>query len=129
MKKTILISAITGVAIAAGIAIKKINDSREVIDICENGTIHSEKETFKAAAIKKVNEILSWYAKNSEKIETVIDIVSGAATIVGFVETAIKLYSAINKKHSKKDDQILEELEEIRLRLLFLTPDVDIEHF
>lgn len=130
MKKAVLIGAIAGVAAVAGIVIKKINDSREdVITIAEDGTAVKERETFKEAAKKMVDKILAWYVNNHEKCESAIGIVSGLATVIGCASAAVELYSKFKHKDDDTNSELLREVDEIRMRLILLTPEIEVGTF
>lgn len=115
-----LVIGVVATAIVAGVIIvKKINDDRKSIDVDydENGATITERETFKEAAIRKVNEILSWVSNNPEKVESVTSIVSTMSVVIGIITGIVELYSSLKTARDKTNEKILNELTEIHLCL------------
>ena len=127
-----------GLLIALGIAagataayvVKKINDDRHEEEISStDDCVVVRKETFKQAAKRKVNEILVWVAKNSEKVESIVSVVGIVSTALGVITTAIQLYSSAKSVFKDPKEDLIREVDEIRMRLIYLTPDVEVEAF
>lgn len=126
-----------GLLIALGIAagattayiVKKINDDRREEEISSDDCLVVRKETFKEAAKRKVNEILLWVAKNSDKIEGIVSAVGMVSTVLGVVTTAVQLYSSAKSAFKDPNEELIREVDEIRMRLIYLTPDVEVEAF
>ena len=127
-----------GLLIALGIAagattayiVKKINDDRreeEIFSVDGNGTVR--RESFKQAAKRKVNEILVWIAKNSDKVESIVSAVGVVSTVLGVITTAVQLYSSAKSAFKDPNEELIREVDEIRMRLIYLTPDVEVEAF
>ena len=127
-----------GLLIALGIAagataayvVKKINDDRREEEISSSDDcVVVRKETFKQAAKRKVNEILVWVAKNSEKVESIVSVVGVVSTALGVITTAIQLYSSAKSVFKDPNEELIREVDEIRMRLVYLTPEVEVEAF
>ena len=126
-----------GLLIALGIAagataayvVKKINDDRREEEISSDDCVVVRKETFKQAAKRKVNEILLWVAKNSDKVESIVSVVGVVSTALGVITTAIQLYSSAKSVFKDPNEELIREVDEIRMRLVYLTPDVEVEAF
>lgn len=127
-----------GLLIALGIAagatavyvVKKINDDRHEEEISStDDCVVVRKETFKQAAKRKVNEILVWVAKNSDKVESIVSAVGMVSTVLGVITTAIQLYSSAKSAFKDPNEELIREVDEIRMRLVYLTPDVEVEAF
>ena len=121
-----------GLLIALGIAagattayiVKKINDDRREEEISSaDDCVVVRKESFKQAAKRKVNEILLWVAKNSDKVESMV------STVLGVITTAVQLYSSAKSAFKDPNEELIREVDEIRMRLVYLTPDVEVEAF
>lgn len=106
--KGLLISLAAGaVVICTAVIAKKVNDSREeYVDISGTEEIRS-RETFKEAAIRKVNEILRWVGENEEKVKS-------AVTVVGVLTSVVELINAIKCACKNRDKKLFEELDEIK---------------
>ena len=126
-----------GLLIALGIAagataayvVKKINDDRREEEISSDDCVVVRKESFKQAAKRKVNEILLWVAKNSDKVESIVSVVGVVSTALGVITTAIQLYSSAKSVFKDPNEELIREVDEIRMRLIYLTPDVEVEAF
>lgn len=126
-----------GLLIALGIAagttaayiVKKINDDRREEEISSDDCVVVRKETFKQAAKRKVNEILVWVAKNSDKVEGVVSAVGVVSTVLGVITTAVQLYSSAKSAFKDPNEELIREVDEIRMRLAYLTPDLEVETF
>lgn len=126
-----------GLLIALGIAagattayiVKKINDDRREEEISSDDCVVVRKESFKQAAKRKVNEILLWVAKNSDKVESMVSAVSMVSTVLGVITTAVQLYSSAKSAFKDPNEELIREVDEIRMRLVYLTPDVEVEAF
>ena len=127
-----------GLLIALGIAagataayvVKKINDDRREEEVSStDDCVIVRKETFKQAAKRKVNEILVWVAKNSDKVESIVSVVGVVSTALGVITTAIQLYSSAKSVFKDPNEELIREVDEIRMRLVYLTPDVEVEAF
>lgn len=127
-----------GLLIALGIAagataayvVKKINDDRHEEEVSStDDCVVVRKETFKQAAKRKVNEILLWVAKNSDKVESIVSVVGVVSTALGVITTAIQLYSSAKSVFKDPNEELIREVDEIRMRLVYLTPDVEVEAF
>lgn len=126
-----------GLLIALGIAagttaayiVKKINDDRREEEISSDDCVVVRKETFKQAAKRKVNEILVWVAKNSDKVEGIVSAVGVVSTVLGVVTTAVQLYSSAKSAFKDPNEELIREVDEIRMRLAYLTPDLEVETF
>lgn len=126
-----------GLLIALGIAagttaayiVKKINDDRREEEISSDDCVVVRKETFKQAAKRKVNEILVWVAKNSDKVEGIVSAVGVVSTVLGVVTTAVQLYSSAKSAFKDPNEELIREVDEIRMRLVYLTPDLEVETF
>ena len=125
-----------GLLIALGIAagattayiVKKINDDRSEEEISSiDDCVVVRKETFKQAAKRKVNEILVWVAKNSDKVEGIVSAVGMVSTVLGVITTAVQLYSSAKSVFKDPNEELIREVDEIRMRLVYLTPDVEVE--
>lgn len=128
--RKVIIGALVGIGVTAAIVIKKINDDREVHEISnEEGVKVVIKETFKDAIKRKINMILKWISENAEKVESITKAAATTATVIGIVTAIFDLYSSIKKTTDNVDQRLLEEVDEIRLRLLYLTPDVEVTNF
>lgn len=117
--RKLVIGAVATAIVAGVIIVKKINDDRKTIDVDydENGVTIAERETFKEAAIRKVNEILSWVSNNPDKVESVTSIVSTLSVVIGIVTGIVELYSSLKSAKDKTNEKILNELTEIHLCL------------
>lgn len=126
-----------GLLIALGIAagattayiVKKINDDRREEEISSDDCVVVRKESFKQAAKRKVNEILLWVAKNSDKVESMVSAVGMVSTVLGVITTAVQLYSSAKSAFKDPNEELIREVDEIRMRLVYLTPDVEVEAF
>ena len=126
-----------GLLIALGIAagataayvVKKINDDRREEEISSDDCVVVRKESFKQAAKRKVNEILLWVAKNSDKVESIVSAVGVVSTVLGVITTAVQLYSSAKSVFKDPNEELIREVDEIRMRLIYLTPDVEVEAF
>ena len=126
-----------GLLIALGIAagattayiVKKINDDRREEEISSDDCVVVRKESFKQAAKRKVNEILLWVAKNSDKVESMVSAVGMVSTVLGVITTAVQLYSSAKSVFKDPNEELIREVDEIRMRLVYLTPDVEVEAF
>lgn len=126
-----------GLLIALGIAagattayiVKKINDDRREEEISSDDCVVVRKESFKQAAKRKVNEILLWVAKNSDKVESIVSAVGMVSTVLGVITTAVQLYSSAKSVFKDPNEELIREVDEIRMRLIYLTPDVEVEAF
>lgn len=126
-----------GLLIALGIAagattayiVKKINDDRREEEISSDDCVVVRKESFKQAAKRKVNEILLWVAKNSDKVESIVSAVGMVSTVLGVITTAVQLYSSAKSAFKDPNEELIREVDEIRMRLVYLTPDVEVEAF
>ena len=126
-----------GLLIALGIAagattayiVKKINDDRREEEISSDDCVVVRKESFKQAAKRKVNEILLWVAKNSDKVESMVSAVGMVSTVLGVITTAVQLYSSAKSAFKDPNEELIREVDEIRMRLVYLTPDVEVETF
>ena len=127
-----------GLLIALGIAagattayiVKKINDDRREEEVSSiDDCVVVRKETFKQAAKRKVNEILVWVAKNSDKVEGIVSAVGVVSTVLGVITTAVQLYSSAKSAFKDPNEELIREVDEIRMRLVYLTPDVEVETF
>ena len=126
-----------GLLIALGIAagattayiVKKINDDRREEEISSDDCVVVRKESFKQAAQSKVNEILLWVAKNSDKVESMVSAVGMVSTVLGVITTAVQLYSSAKSAFKDPNEELIREVDEIRMRLVYLTPDVEVEAF
>lgn len=126
-----------GLLIALGIAagttaayiVKKINDDRREEEISSDDCVVVRKETFKQAAKRKVNEILVWVAKNSDKVEGIVSAVGVVSTVLGVITTAVQLYSSAKSAFKDPNEELIREVDEIRMRLVYLTPDLEVETF
>ena len=126
-----------GLLIALGIAagataayvVKKINDDRREEEISSDDCVVVRKESFKQAAKRKVNEILLWVAKNSDKVESIVSAVGMVSTVLGVITTAVQLYSSAKSAFKDPNEELIREVDEIRIRLMYLTPDVEVEAF
>ena len=126
-----------GLLIALGIAagattayiVKKINDDRREEEITSDDCVVVRKESFKQAAKRKVNEILLWVAKNSDKVESMVSAVGMVSTVLGVITTAVQLYSSAKSAFKDPNEELIREVDEIRMRLVYLTPDVEVEAF
>ena len=126
-----------GLLIALGIAagattayiVKKINDDRREEEVSSDDCVVVRKESFKQAAKRKVNEILVWVAKNSDKVEGIVSAVGMVSTVLGVVTTAVQLYSSAKSAFKDPNEELIREVDEIRMRLVYLTPDVEVEAF
>lgn len=126
-----------GLLIALGIAagattayiVKKINDDRREEEISADDCVVVRKESFKQAAKRKVNEILLWVAKNSDKVESIVSAVGMVSTVLGVITTAVQLYSSAKSAFKDPNEELIREVDEIRMRLVYLTPDVEVEAF
>lgn len=126
-----------GLLIALGIAagattayiVKKINDDRREEEVSSDDCVVVRKESFKQAAKRKVNEILVWVAKNSDKVESMVSAVGMVSTVLGVVTTAVQLYSSAKSAFKDPNEELIREVDEIRMRLVYLTPDVEVEAF
>ncbi len=126
-----------GLLIALGIAagataayvVKKINDDRREEEISSDDCVVVRKESFKQAAKRKVNEILLWVAKNSDKVESIVSAVGVVSTVLGVITTAVQLYSSAKSAFKDPNEELIREVDEIRIRLMYLTPDVEVEAF
>ena len=127
-----------GLLIALGIAagataayvVKKINDDRHEEEVSStDDCVVVRKETFKQAAKRKVNEILVWVAKNSDKVESIVSVVGVVSTALGVITTAIQLYSSAKSVFKDPNEELIREVDEIRMRLVYLTPEVEVEAF
>ena len=127
-----------GLLIALGIAagataayvVKKINDDRHEEEVSStDDCVVVRKETFKQAAKRKVNEILVWVARNSDKVESIVSVVGVVSTALGVITTAIQLYSSAKSVFKDPNEELIREVDEIRMRLIYLTPDVEVEAF
>ena len=127
-----------GLLIALGIAagttaayiVKKINDDRREEEISSvDDCVVVRKETFKQAAKRKVNEILVWVAKNSDKVEGIVSAVGVVSTVLGVITTAVQLYSSAKSVFKDPNEELIREVDEIRMRLVYLTPDLEVETF
>lgn len=126
-----------GLLIALGIAagattayiVKKINDDRHEEEISSDDCVVVRKESFKQAAKRKVNEILLWVAKNSDKVESIVSAVGMVSTVLGVITTAVQLYSSAKSAFKDPNEELIREVDEIRMRLVYLTPDVEVEAF
>lgn len=128
--KNLLIGLGIGLGAAAIYVAKKINDDRqEIVVKSEDGIDLINIETFKQAAKRKVNEILSWIAENSEKVESIVSAISLVSTVVGVCVTIVELYSATRRIFKNPEDELLKEVSEIRGYLVYLSPDVEVESF
>lgn len=128
--KNVLIGTLIGLGIVTGIAIMKINDDRQVETLVKDGEATViRKETFKKAAKRKVNEILRWIGENPEKVEGIVKVSTAIATSLSIITACVELYSSVKKAIDKSDEKLLNEVEEIRMRLVYLSPDLDITAF
>ena len=127
-----------GLLIALGIAagataayvVKKINDDRREEEVSSiDDCVVVRKESFKQAAKRKVNEILVWVAKNSDKVESIVSTVGVVSTVLGVITTAIQLYSSAKSVFKDPNEELIREVDEIRMRLVYLTPEVEVETF
>ena len=127
-----------GLLIALGIAagattayiVKKINDDRREEEVSSiDDCVVVRKESFKQASKRKVNEILLWVAKNSDKVESIVSAVSMVSTVLGVITTAVQLYSSAKSVFKDPNEELIREVDEIRMRLVYLTPDVEVEAF
>ena len=126
-----------GLLIALGIAagattayiVKKINDDRREEEISSDDCVVVRKESFKQAAKRKVNEILLWVAKNSDKVESMVSAVGMVSTVLGVITTAVQLYSSAKSAFKDPNEELIREVDEIRMRLVYLTPDAEVEAF
>ena len=126
-----------GLLIALGIAagattayiVKKINDDRREEEISSDDCVVVRKESFKQAAKRKVNEILLWVAKNSDKVESIVSTVGMVSTVLGVITTAVQLYSSAKSAFKDPNEELIREVDEIRMRLVYLTPDLEVEAF
>ena len=127
-----------GLLIALGIAagataayvVKKINDDRREEEVSSiDDCVVVRKESFKQAAKRKVNEILVWVAKNSDKVESIVSVVGVVSTALGVITTAIQLYSSAKSVFKDPNEELIREVDEIRMRLVYLTPEVEVEAF
>ena len=127
-----------GLLIALGIAagattayiVKKINDDRREEEISSaDDCVIVRKESFKQAAKRKVNEILLWVAKNSDKVESMVSAVGMISTVLGVITTAVQLYSSAKSAFKDPNEELIREVDEIRMRLVYLTPDVEVETY
>lgn len=129
MKKTI-IGTFLGLGLIAGLVIGAINEDRRIQEISrEDGVQVVRKETFKEAAKRKVNDILKWFAENPEKVDGFVKVATTTATVIGIATSTVEFFSSIKKINNKTDEKLLQEVDEIRLRLLYLTPDVEVNNF
>ena len=127
-----------GLLIALGIAagataayvVKKINDDRREEEVSSiDDCVVVRKESFKQAAKRKVNEILVWVAKNSDKVESIVSVVGIVSTALRVITTAIQLYSSAKSVFKDPNEELIREVDEIRMRLVYLTPEVEVEAF
>ena len=127
-----------GLLIALGIAagataayvVKKINDDRHEEEVSStDDCVVVRKETFKQAAKRKVNEILVWVARNSDKVESIVSVVGVVSTALGVITTAIQLYSSAKSVFKDPNEELIREVDEIRMRLVYLTPELEVEAF
>lgn len=128
--KGLLIGLGVGLGLTATYVVKKINDDRQecVVKSDENTKVVTV-ETFKQAAKRKVNEILQWISKNTEKVESFVRVASIITTAVSVITAGMELYSSTKRLVKDPDEELLREVDEIRMRLVYLTPDVEVEHF
>lgn len=128
--KKIIYGALISLGITTAIVIKKVNDDREVQELAnEDGIKFVRKETFKDAIKRKINKILKWIGDNPEKVESITKAAATTAALMGIVTSMFDLYSSIKKTTDNVDQRLLDEVDEIRLRLLYLTPDVEVSTF
>lgn len=128
--KKVIIGSIIGIGVLAGLAIKKINDEREIVEISnDEGVKVVRKESFKEAINKRIDKILKWISENTEKVDSITKASATAASIIGILTATFELYSSIRKTVEKNDKKLIEEVDEIRLRLLYLTPDLEVTTF
>lgn len=129
MKKTI-IGTFLGLGLIAGLVIGAINEDRRIHEISkEDGVQVVRKESFKEAAKRKANEILKWFADNPDKVEGFVKVTTTTAAVIGIATSTVDFFSSIKKINNKTDEKLLQEVDDIRLRLLYLTPDVEINNF
>ena len=126
-------SLLIALGIAAGATtayiVKKINDDRREEEVSSDDCVVVRKESFKQAAKRKVNEILLWVAKNSDKVESIVSAVGMVSTVLGVITTAVQLYSSAKSAFKDPNEELIREVDEIRIRLMYLTPDVEVEAF
>ena len=128
--KGLLISLGVGLGLTAVYAVKQINDDRkETVVATEGNTNLISKETFKQAAKRKVNDILTWVAENGEKVESIVKSISIVSTVLGVCTTAIQLYSSSKRVIKDPDEELYKEVREINARLRYLTPDIKVQTF
>jgi len=128
--KGLLIALGIGAGVTAAYIAKKVNDDRQDMIIkSENNVDYYTKETFKQAAKRKVNEILTWVSENTEKVESIVKTVSVVSTAIGICTATLELYSAAKRTVKDPNEELLKEVDEIRVRLLYMTPDVKVESF
>ena len=128
--KGLLIALGIGAGVTAAYVAKKINDDRQDMIIKSEGNVdYFTKETFKQAAKRKVNEILAWISENTEKVESIVKTVSVVSTAIGICTAALELYSAAKRTVKDPDEELLKEVEEIKVRLIHMSPDIEVGHF
>lgn len=129
--RNVTIGAIATAVVALGIyTVKKVNDDRKLVEEeVEEGLFIERDETFKEAAARKVNEILGWVNENSEKVSAATTIISTVATVIGVATGVFQLYSSYRDAKEDPNAELLKEVDEIRLRLACLTPDMEVTAF
>lgn len=131
MKNVLLGLGIGGAVIAAGVAIKKINDSRKVETVYETkddegnvvcSVVNEETLTFKEAAKRKVASIVVWAGENPEKVEGIAKCASVIAATVTVASEVSDLYSSIKRNTNKQDEKMLQVLNDINKKLDNIAP-------
>ena len=51
------------------------------------------------------------------------------STVLGVITTAVQLYSSAKSAFKDPNEELIREVDEIRMRLVYLTPDVEVEAF
>ena len=51
------------------------------------------------------------------------------STVLGVITTAVQLYSSAKSVFKDPNEELIREVDEIRMRLIYLTPDVEVEAF
>jgi len=116
--KGLIIGALAGLGVTAGLIIKAINDDRQEIVVSEvDNAAVVRKETFKQAAKRKVNEILLWVNENAEKVDGAIKAISTVTTVIGIVTAVVELYSSTKKAVKDPNEELLEEVRAIKEQL------------
>lgn len=116
--KGLIIGALAGLGVTAGLIIKAINDDRQEIVVSEvDNAAVVRKETFKQAAKRKVNEILLWVNENAEKVDGAIKAISTVTTVIGIVTAVFELYSSAKGAVKDQDGELLKEVRAIREQL------------